>query len=110
MPVDVHAGGGESIEHGEHATRLVVNFGEYGFALNECVRASLEHRARLGVVGGLQNDVANLADSTATDGLEINLLALKFTAKLGQCPRLMRELDHELMCHLLRVPRAAALR
>ena len=76
----VHACSGETIEHGEHAARLVVNFGEYGFALNECVGASLEHRARLGVVGGLQNDVANLADSTATDGLEINLLALKFTA------------------------------
>jgi hypothetical protein len=37
-------------------------------------------------------------------------LTLKFTAKLGECPRLMRKLDHELMCHALRVARTAALR
>jgi hypothetical protein len=37
-------------------------------------------------------------------------LALKFTAELGERPRLMRELDYELMCHTLRVARTAALR
>jgi hypothetical protein len=37
-------------------------------------------------------------------------LALKFTAELGERPRLMRELDHELMCHVMRVARTAALR
>lgn len=110
MSVDVHASGGETIEYREHSTRLVVNFGENGFTLNECVGASLKHRARLGVVSGLQNDVANLADSTATDGLEIDPLALELAAELGERPRLMRELDHELMCHTLRVARTAALR
>jgi hypothetical protein len=37
-------------------------------------------------------------------------LALKLAAELGERPRLMRELDHELMCHALRVARTAALR
>ena len=58
MPVYVHTCGGETIENGEHAARLVVDFGEYGFALDECVGASLKYRARLDVVGGLQDDVA----------------------------------------------------
>jgi hypothetical protein len=54
--------------------------------------------------------VADFADPTATDGLEIDPLALKLTAERSQRPRLMRKLDHELMCHVLRVARAAALR
>jgi hypothetical protein len=54
--------------------------------------------------------VADFADPTATDGLEINPLALKLTAERGKRPRLMRKLDHELMCHTLRVARTAALR
>jgi hypothetical protein len=37
-------------------------------------------------------------------------LALKLAAELRQRPRFMRELDHELMCHTLRVARTAVLR
>ena len=62
------------------------------------------------VVGGLQDDVADFADPAATDGLEVNPLALKLTAERSQRPRLMRKLDHELMCHVMRVARTAALR
>ena len=110
MSVHVHACGGQTIKYGEHAARLVVDFGEYGFALNEGVRTGLKDRACLDVVGSLQNDVADFTDSTATDGLEVDPLALKLAAKRGERPRLMRKLDHELMCHALRVARAAVLR
>ena len=110
MSVDVHASGGEAIENGEHAARLVVHFGEYGFALNEGVSTSLKHRTGLRIVGSLQNDVADFTDSTATDGLEVDPLALNLAAERGERPRLMRKLDHELMCHALRVARTAALR
>ena len=110
MSVGVHASGGETIENGEHAARLVIDFGEYGFALNEGVSTSLEHRTGLGIVGSLQDDVTDFTDSTATDGLKVDPLALKLAAERSERPRLMRKLDHELMCHALRVARAAALR
>ena len=110
MAVDVHASCCKAIEHGEHAARLVVNFGEHRLTLDECVGASLEYRACLLVVSGLQDDVADVADPTATDPLKVYLLALQLTAKLSECPRLMCELDDELMCHWVRVACTAALR
>jgi hypothetical protein len=54
--------------------------------------------------------VADFTDPTATDGFEVDPLALKLAAERSERPRLMRKLDHELMCHALRVARAAALR
>jgi hypothetical protein len=37
-------------------------------------------------------------------------LALELAAKRSQRPGLVRKLDHELMCHVMRVARTAALR
>ena len=110
MAVDVYASCCKAIEHGEHAARLVVNFGEHRLTLNEGVGASLEHCARLDIIGGLQDDVADVADPAATDPLEVNPLALELAAECSERPRLMRKLDDELMCHGMRVARTAAVR
>lgn len=89
MPINVHASGSESIEYRKHAARLIIDFSEYRFALDEGIGASLKDRARLDIVRRLQDDVSDIANSATTDCLQVDPLTLKLAAEFGQGPRLM---------------------
>jgi len=54
--------------------------------------------------------VADVADPSAANRLEVNPLPLELAAEFSERPGLMGELDNELVCHALSVQRAAALR
>jgi hypothetical protein len=72
VPVDVHARIRQPARDPGHPPGLIVDLHEKRLALDELVPAFLQDGAGRGVVGGLEDQVAAVADPAAADGSQVH--------------------------------------
>src|SRR6266542_3548593 len=104
---DVDPGVGKRAGEGGHAARPVRHLRQDRLALDEGVLAGLQHLARRGVVGGGQDDVADVADAAAADGAEVDAPRGERLGQRREAARSIVQLDDELVTHGLLRPRSA---